>query len=164
MESLAVVCISSVEQWQDEYCHPFKHAERWIAAKKRVYGALCQTGSFARVEQFLFSSRGRPAVLACIKANMRLEGISDQQPGVEQCRALIKELDKMRETPHPAVEEAAAKEEGEVFDEVDTPKNEQEGEERDVLVPVDDEADPVRIAADQKARGRFSGRMRDWAG
>ena len=81
----------------NEYCVPLKAAENWIRAKRKLYGVLADTPAFSRVAGYLTSSRARVAILACLRAGIRLEGVSAEQPGVPQCRALIAELDASRE-------------------------------------------------------------------
>ena len=38
------------------------------------------------------TSRACTQILRCMKANIRLDGVSDEQPGIDQCRALVAEL------------------------------------------------------------------------
>ena len=53
---------------------------------------MCSAMSFKRCASFLMTSRARPQILRCMKAGIRLDGPSDEQPGIDQCRALVTEL------------------------------------------------------------------------
>ena len=87
----------SKEVFQNEYCLPMKGAESWIAAKRKEFGKFSDIPAFDRVASFLKSGRARVAILACTRGGIRFEGVSDEQPGINQCRVLIKELEAARE-------------------------------------------------------------------
>jgi hypothetical protein len=108
----------SAKVFQEEYCSPFRHAEKWIEAKRKYYGALSNSISFTRTADFLFTPRGRLAVLSCLRSGIKLDGISDQQPGIEHCRALIKDLEiaKACGQPQGASPQKIVKEEVEGFE------------------------------------------------
>jgi len=84
--------------FQTEYCAPMKVAENWIKAKTKEYGKLIETPSWYRLIGFLQRSRDRLPILACMRASIRLEGVSDEQPGIEQCHIFIKELEILKTT------------------------------------------------------------------
>ncbi len=81
----------SMTVFRDEYCAPVRHAEQWIASKKKEFGKLAELPAFARVREFLYSKRARPLILGCIRAGLRLEGVGPGT-GIEQCSLLMKEL------------------------------------------------------------------------
>lgn len=87
----------SVNVFLNEYCAPLKTAEIWVMQKRRHYGALAELPAFTRVEQWLRSGPARIEVLRCMRSGCRLEGNSQEYPGIEQCRALVAELDNLRE-------------------------------------------------------------------
>lgn len=87
----------SANSFQGEYCAPMRHAQAWLSARRRDFGEkLCSMMSFGRVEEFLKTDRARLQVLKCMRANIRLEGTSDEQPGIPQCRALVAELKELQ--------------------------------------------------------------------
>ena len=147
---------------ENEFCSPLHEAEKWIMGKRKFYGALSQIPAFARVEAYLMSPKARFPPLGCVKANMRLEGAAPDN-GVEQCRILIAELEKLRKAPAetetqqeaaaPAGESAEAKREGE------------ESQNRPTMVVPDDvERDYALEAATSKldiAMAQF-GFYKDW--
>lgn len=79
-----------------EFCAVAKCAENWVKAKRHHYGQLAELPAFERVEAFLRSARARLEILACMKSGIRLEGISPAQRGIEQCNALVAELQALR--------------------------------------------------------------------
>ncbi len=90
----------STVTFQSEYCSPLKCAETWLAGRRRDFGdKLCGVMSFKRVQKFLMSGRARNHILRCMKANIRLDGSSDEQPGIDQCRALVAELRALQKVP-----------------------------------------------------------------
>jgi len=98
----------SAGSFQAEYCAPLRHAEAWLVARRREFGEkLCSTMSFTRVRSFLLTSRARLPLLQCMRAGVRLEGVSDEQPGIEQCRALVAELKTLHnQVPRKGKEDA----------------------------------------------------------
>lgn len=86
----------STSSFLNDYCSPLKHAESWTLSKRREFGKFAEIASFSRVESFLRSPRGRLGVLRCMKDNMRLEGVSDEQPGIENCRAVVAEMSALK--------------------------------------------------------------------
>ena len=78
--------------FQQEYCRPYKEAEKWLKSTRNQFGAVANMPAFERVADFLFTSRARVQLLACVNAGVKLDGISDQQPGIEACRTIVKEL------------------------------------------------------------------------
>ena len=83
------------------YCAPMKHVESWLAAKKKEFGRCADLPAFGRVESFLRSGRGRLLVLQCMTNSIRLEGTSNEQPGIEHCRALVTEMTALKSRPNP---------------------------------------------------------------
>jgi len=86
----------SAKVFVEEYCLPIWHAERWVAQKQREFGKLASLPAFQRVCNFLLSSKAKAAILSCMRQGVRLEGISAEQPGIEQCRLLIEDLQKLK--------------------------------------------------------------------
>ena len=66
---------------------------------KREFGKLSERPAVERVRAFLMSGRVRLAVLGCIRSGVRLEGVSDDRPGVVQCRTLWAELEQLKRGP-----------------------------------------------------------------
>ena len=89
----------SKTSFASDYCTPVRHAEVWLATKRRDFGKLAELPMFCRIEAFLFTSRARQAILNCMRSGMRLDGNSDDQPGIDQCRALVKELTLLKTKP-----------------------------------------------------------------
>ena len=86
----------NAEVVQSEYCLPAKAAENWLARKKQQFGQFAQKSkAWQRVEEHLFSQRGRLGILACLKAGVPLEGTSEEQPGIECCRILVADMQKL---------------------------------------------------------------------
>jgi hypothetical protein len=83
------------------YCAPMKHVESWLAAKRKEFGKCADLPAFGRVESFLRSARGRLLVLQCMTNSIRLEGTSNEQPGIEHCRALVTEMTALKTRPNP---------------------------------------------------------------
>jgi hypothetical protein len=88
----------SVRIFQAEYCAVARHAEIWAKNMRREYGKLAERPAFSRVEQYLRSGCARIDILRCMKSGTPLEGKSKEQPGIEQCRALVAELEHLRKT------------------------------------------------------------------
>ena len=83
------------------YCAPMKHVESWLAAKRKEFGKCADLPAFGRVESFLRSARGRMLVLQRMTNSIRLEGTSNEQPGIEHCRALVTEMTALKTRPNP---------------------------------------------------------------
>ena len=84
----------SASTFATEYCAPMRHGEVWVSAKRREYGKLCEIPAFRRVATFLLSSKARVPILQCMRASVRLEGTSKEQPGIEVRRATRSEEQK----------------------------------------------------------------------
>ena len=133
-----------------EFCQPLKMAEEWMARKKQQFGSktVDESTSFRRVETYLFSNRGRVAVLGCIAAKLgsKLEG-NGPDSGIEACRIVQKELQKAKNPPPPT--EQAASTDGHAPGK-DAPENDGHDATADDLVPAgsvaamdaDDESEP----------------------
>ncbi len=86
----------SSETFQAEYCAVTKHAEDWIQRQQKIFGALCDRPFFKRCKQFLFSNRARPQVYSCMRLRRKLESDAADGPGIEQCRVVVAELQKLK--------------------------------------------------------------------
>ena len=82
----------SASKFATEYCAPLRHAEGWASQKKREFGKIADIPAFVRLTNFLYSSKARMPLLQCMKNGIRLEGNSDEQPGIQQCHVLVKEM------------------------------------------------------------------------
>ena len=139
-----------------EYCTPMRHAEAWLASKHRDFGKLAELPIFQRVEVFLLTSRARPAILNCLRSSIRLEGISDDQPGIEQCRTLVKELTilKMRSASNALTASTSQGTAEDTLAASSDKTNESLGNKDEavgtVAIAADDEVDPL----DEKAKGK----------
>ena len=63
-----------------------------MSQKKREFGKIADIPAFVRLTNFLYSSKARLPLLQCMKNGIRLEGNSDEQPGIQQCHVLVKEM------------------------------------------------------------------------
>eukprot|EP00974_Lingulodinium_polyedra_P000451 45223-Lingulodinium_polyedra.AAC.1 len=102
----------SKKVFEQDYCIVARHCEKWLKQVKREFGKLAERPAVERVRAFLMSGRVRLAVLACIRGGVRLEGLSDDRPGVVQCRTLWAELELLKRGPAdpPATSTTAAPE------------------------------------------------------
>ena len=155
--------------FENDYCAPLREAEKWVNSKRKFYGALAQIPAFARVEAYLQSPKARVPVLGCIRVNMRLEGTGPDN-GVEQCRILVKELEKLRTAPSQAKETegqpgAAGPPTREETEFTPGGEEEQAAETRPAIaVPEEEERDHALEAANNKldlAMAQF-GHYRNW--
>ena len=125
-----------------EFCQPLKMAEEWIARKKQQFGSQTTdaNASFRRVEAFLFSNRGRIAVLGCIAAGWgsKLEG-NGRDSGIEACRIVHRELQQAKNPPPPQPAQPASSTDGHAPGTGDA--------ENDSLAAVDDLAPAGSVAA-----------------
>ena len=90
----------SANFFMSSYCMPMRAVMTWVAGRRKFYGNLADLPAFQRVESFLKSSRARVLVLQCMKTRVPLHGLSDEQPGIDQCRNLVKDLDAMKTAPN----------------------------------------------------------------
>jgi hypothetical protein len=114
---LAVINMASIDlegnapmtaaSFASEYCAPMRHAEQWFANKRQEFGHAADLPAFSRVEKYLMSSRARLPLLQCTRGGIKLDGVSDQQPGIEQCRVLVKELQALKAGPAEPVTRGA---------------------------------------------------------
>ena len=88
----------SVQVFVKEYCAVAKHAENWATNLRLKYGKLAELPAYARVLQYLRSGGARLEILACMRSNAKLDNTSAVQPGIEQCRALVAELEQLQAT------------------------------------------------------------------
>ena len=82
----------SQKVFETDYCRPYKEAEKWIKSSRKQFGVVADIPAFERVASFLMSSKARIPILACLSSGVKLDGASDQMPGIEACRTIIKEL------------------------------------------------------------------------
>ncbi|CAK0910476.1 unnamed protein product, partial [Prorocentrum cordatum] len=92
----------SSKVFEQEYCAVFRQCERWFRTVKKEFGKHFEHPGVARTREFLFSGRVRVAALGCIRAAVRLEGASEEKPGIPQCRALWAELEALKKGPETA--------------------------------------------------------------
>ena len=82
--------------FMNEYCAPMRKGETWLLWLRRHYGAAADRAPTKRVEEYLRSSKARLPILGCMKAGVPLHGLSEEQPGIECCRLLVRELDQAK--------------------------------------------------------------------
>lgn len=86
----AKVAISAV-CFQSEYCRPMKMAEMWLRKHREL--AKNTDGNihpaFLRLESMLTSATGRVKVLGCLHSKTPLEGTSESNVGILECRQLL---------------------------------------------------------------------------
>ena len=68
----------SAQVFQNEYCRPYKEAEKWIRSTQKTFGQVANIPSFERVAEFLFTSKARVMILGCLQSSVKLDGLSDQ--------------------------------------------------------------------------------------
>ena len=83
----------------NEYCAPMRKQETWLSWIHKTYGAIAARPATERVGQYLRSSKARIPILACMRAGVPLHGLSEEQPGIEHCRVLVKDLDEAKSKP-----------------------------------------------------------------
>ncbi len=98
--------IASAE-FASEFCLPMKHVETWEKAQVKIFGACASTfPAFARVINSLQTEAGRQKVLVCLRDRVplsgRLTGQGTHTAGVEECRAVVAEMQKMKAGEVPA--------------------------------------------------------------
>ena len=80
----------------NEYCAPMRKGETWLVWLRKNYGIAADRAPTKRVEEYLRSSKARLPILACMKAGVPLHGLSEEQPGIECCRLLVRELEQAK--------------------------------------------------------------------
>jgi hypothetical protein len=98
----------SANTFQQEYCATMKAAENWIAKQKKTYGRLCDQPFFERCVKFMQSNRARTQIYSCLRAGRKFENDAADAPGIEQCRAVVVELDKLKVLPKAEAGSAAS--------------------------------------------------------
>jgi hypothetical protein len=88
----------SAAVFRNEYCSVAKHAENWAATVRTKYGKLAELPAYARVVKYLRSGDARMQILARMRSKVKLDSTSEVQPGIEQCRALVAELELLQAT------------------------------------------------------------------
>ena len=103
-----IACVKTCHAWMEsgkpmskdsfisDFCQPMRHVEQWLAKKRKDYGGLANQPSFRRMAQHLMEGKYRVEVLACMKIGLRLEGVSEEQPGIHMCRVCILALEEMK--------------------------------------------------------------------
>jgi hypothetical protein len=86
----------SATTFNDEYCATMQSTEQWVGRMRRSYGGLCQLAFFTRCEKFLQSNRARPMLYNCLRVGCKLESDAADGPGLEQCRTVLAELEKLK--------------------------------------------------------------------
>ena len=98
----------SASKFATEYCAPMRHGESWVTQKKREFGKIADIPAFVRLTSFLHSSKARLPLLQCMKNGIRLEGNSDEQPGIQQCHVLVKEMNNLKHGDSKTNDDAAS--------------------------------------------------------
>jgi hypothetical protein len=80
-----------------DICAPLRAVQSWKSALVKKYGQLADNPATLRVVQFLQSPRGLKQVVLVLKENTPLHGASSENPGIQDCRALVTELQKLKE-------------------------------------------------------------------
>ena len=85
-----------------EFCLPAKTLELWERGTVKQYGVTAQNFKpFQRIVSTLGTS-GRQRILACIRDRLPLGGKAGTPAGIEECRAVIAELSKMKAGTDPS--------------------------------------------------------------
>ena len=87
----------SVPEFLKDVCAPLRAIQTWKAALFKKYGQLAENPATQRVIQFLRTSRGLKQVVLVLKENTPLHGESNENPGIQDCRSLVQELQKLKE-------------------------------------------------------------------
>ncbi len=90
----------SADYFASDYCSPFRYAQSWVAVKRKEFGKFADLPAFGRVEAWLQSARARIPIMQCARTRVKLDGNSDEQPGIEQCRTIVKELNVLKTKPN----------------------------------------------------------------
>lgn len=91
-------------KFKSDLCRPAKKAEQWCKTMTSKFGSLAtESPFFARVSESLFSITGLQRVLGTFHGEaVPLHGLSDSNPGIEECRKCVQELVKLK---HPTPEQ-----------------------------------------------------------
>ena len=98
----------SASSFNAEYCATMKAAEAWVGRCKKTYGGLCDQPFFVRCARFLQTNRARTQIYSCLRAGRKFENDATDAPGIEQCRVVIAELDKLKALPKADASSAAS--------------------------------------------------------
>ena len=156
---LAAGAPMNAKAFREDYCAPMRHAELWVRDRKQEFGALAALPAFARVTNWLYSSRARAQIMGAMRTGIPLHGTSEEQPGVEQCRLICEELRKLKNSAR--TEKAGGSEDGQAPSaegapssgadgQVPGPEGGEGGDRFDTVVAEDVEVDPLREAATRK--------------
>ena len=87
----------SAREFETTFCLPMRTVESWKSSILRTYGRSAATvPAFTRILQNLQTESGRQKVCSCISARISLGGAGTSEAGIEECRALMEELKKMK--------------------------------------------------------------------
>ncbi len=90
----------TASEFAQTYCLPFKHLETWERAMVKTFG-VSATGyaGFSRVVKGLQNEQGRVKLLSCVQQRIPLGGApgsNAKNAGVEECRTIMQEMEKMK--------------------------------------------------------------------
>ena len=105
----------SASDFQSGICAPMKQIGAWRKGLLRMFGEIAVTPASHRVISFLESPPGLKEVAACLQTGAPLHGTSDEDPGISQCHALVKELKNATSSIANAGKEGQADEAGPVI-------------------------------------------------
>ncbi len=90
----------SVKQFVESYCKTMKYAELWVRKQHRSFGEVAAKSlGFQRVCAFLRSGPGRGQLNSCLRQGVPLDGTSEENPGIQECRQILQELRRNMTTP-----------------------------------------------------------------
>ncbi len=86
----------NASEFQVEFCAPMKAVEQWVGKIQRQYGNMVtHLPAYQRVVNMLVSDIGRRKVLVVVSDNTPLAGNRKTRDfGIQECRALVDELDR----------------------------------------------------------------------
>ena len=83
--------------FSEKICAPLKVVEVWSQLMKKRYGPVCTLSpAFARLLTWLQCYDGLQLAAATMASGAPLHGTCDSNPGIAECRAMIKEFDRCR--------------------------------------------------------------------
>jgi hypothetical protein len=100
----AVAAISFIE----EYCATMKAGETWVEKQRKIFGSLCDLPLFERCNKYMKSNRARTQIYSCLRGDRKFDNAAADAPGIEQCRAVVAELEKLKAAPKADARSAAS--------------------------------------------------------